>query len=138
MRNSIPLAAVLLALALTVPVLALAKTTGWIGSVSYGSKGSFEVQFEVKNHTVTYWLMQYGCTPQASPGDINFPTKARIKNGKFKFNYTARTSDAGFHAVITGRIVRRKASGTIDVLNDPDLGGSCSYGTKHWHAHKAS
>jgi hypothetical protein len=44
--------------------------------------------------------------------------------------------DPGFHVKITGTFSGRNASGTMDVLNDPNLGGKCNFGTKHWHAHK--
>ena len=40
------------------------------------------------------------------------------------------------HVIISGTFNGRKASGTMDVRNDPLLGGGCSNGSKHWHAHK--
>lgn len=138
--------------ALIVPAVALAKTTYWAGTVKYGvidnhgDVGKFDINFNVSGSKVTYWGFGYACNKQASPGSENIPTSARIKNGKFKLNYTMPKGtnplthgpydDPGFHVIITGQFTGGKASGTMDVVNDPLLGGACNLGTKQWHAHK--
>ena len=137
--------ALLVGVALIAPAVALAKTTHWGGSVNYGAKGNFDITFNVSHGKVTYWFIGYACNPKASPGSANFPTSAPIKNGKFKLNYTepkgtnpvthSPYDDPGFHVVITGAFKGGKASGTMNVLHDPLLGGGCTFGAKPWHAH---
>lgn len=139
------MAAVIVPAALVASAVALAKTTYWYGNVNYGPSANYNIQFNVSGHKVTYWFIGYGCTTKASPGDDNFPSNAPIKHGKFKLNYTMPTGrnpvshlpygDPGFHIIITGQFKGGKASGTMDVLNDPQLGGACNEGAKHWHAH---
>lgn len=131
----------LVGVALILPAVALAKTTHWAGSVNYGvfdkegDRGNFTIDFNVSHGKVTYWFIGYACN--SAEGTANFPTHAAIKNGKFKLDYTepAGGSDPGFHVIITGAFKGGKASGTMDVRNDPLLGGGCSNGRKPWHAH---
>jgi hypothetical protein len=138
-------------LALIIPAVALARTTHWSGSVNYGvtdkygDRGVYDINFNVSRGKVTYWFLGYACRPRVQ-GSANFPTRARIRKGKFRLDYTEPTGtnpvshspydDPGFHVIIKGKFSGRKASGTIDVLNDPSLGGKCSFGPKPWHAHK--
>jgi hypothetical protein len=115
-----------------------AASTGYSGSLKYPhsegfpSGGDFEFSLSATKSRVGDFSFGYECS--GSPASDTISGGVPLRHGTFKLNYTDHKEDPGFHVKIEGKISHGRATGTLRVLNDPDLGGACTSPTGHFVA----